>query len=66
MKNIHGLIVSDKGLVLLARVLKEARLKDGRKIFIKPHWKGPLRDSKNKIGIETRERVIPIEEKNED
>ena len=40
--------------------------KDGRKIFIKPHWKGPLRDSKNKIGIETRERVIPIEEKNED
>ena len=39
--------------------------KDGRKIFIKPHWKGPLRDSKNKIGIETRERVIPIEEKNE-
>ena len=40
--------------------------KDGRKIFIKPHWRGPLRDSKNKTGIETRERVIPIEEKNED
>lgn len=44
MKNIHGLIVSDKGLVLLARVLKEARLKDGRKIFQnKKHMYGPSR-----------------------
>ncbi|MBO5542265.1 MAG: hypothetical protein J5936_02405 [Acholeplasmatales bacterium] len=35
-------------------------LKNGKKIFIKPHWRGPLHEAKNALNVDPREReVIP-------